>query len=124
MKLKITPGKWGEPYYDDNDGDRGWWINNGEKGAAEYAICVMFTGNPNAEKDAHFIREAGTVANECDLMPRELLAQRDDAITLLALLLAQHDEQNAVFRLRGFDVEQSQAQMESRALIARVRGDK
>ena len=87
MSLKITPGEWGEPYYDDNDGDRGWWIHNGEKGAAEHAICVMFTGNPNAEEDAHFIREAGTVANETGLMPRELLAQRDELLAAAELAL-------------------------------------
>ena len=119
MSLKITPGEWGEPYYDDNDGDRGWWIHNGEKGAAEHAICVMFTGNPNAEEDAHFIREAGTVANETGLMPRELLAQRDDLLAMLSETVALYGQTGGPWNIPsdpGGWLERA------RSAIARVRG--
>lgn len=116
MSLKITPGKWVRSYRR---------ISNviAENGAVIARVNNLL-GQNQIKHDADFIAEAGTVANETGLMPRELLAHRDAAITLLALLLEQHDAQDEAHRDRGFDVEQSQAQMESRALIARVRGGK
>lgn len=53
-----TPGPWGAPYWDSNPGDRGWWIHNGKQGAAEYAVAVTFSLNPQGEADARLIAAA------------------------------------------------------------------
>ena len=73
---KHTPGPWGEPYYDDYPGDEGWWILNGKTGMDEYAICVVFTGDPKQEADAYLITAAPDLLAALEVMvsvfrPRE-----------------------------------------------------
>jgi len=55
-----TPGPWLGPDFEsnDDDGDRGWWIHNGELGGGKIAIAVTFVLNPNAEADARLIAAA------------------------------------------------------------------
>lgn len=87
MKLKITPGPWvaelGEAY---------------DVRAPHGGICARIhhlkghhgtmgrVPSEEAAANAEFIAEAGTVANETGLMPRELLAQRDELLQVVELL--------------------------------------
>lgn len=82
-KLKITPGKW--TVLDDKDTE-GMDVYSGD-----YYIGSTWSKGSHYPKQVHdasranaaFIAEAGTVANETGLTPRELMEQRDKAVTLL-----------------------------------------
>jgi hypothetical protein len=79
-KLGITRGKWEVVFH--NWGNRG--IYAGEKRIAGLSIESTATeeNQDELEKEmnanAHLIAEAGTVANETGLTPRELKEQRDN----------------------------------------------
>ncbi len=66
----ISKGKWIAPPYTRCDGNNIRWVKL-VKGKRRTAICQTFS--PHAESHAQFIAEAGNVADETGLMPRELL---------------------------------------------------
>ena len=78
-QLKITLGEWKvHPYR-----AQGRYKKEIDVGPSGIAVCTIHgefgkeEAGEKAESDARLIAEAGTVANECGLMPRELLEQRD-----------------------------------------------
>ena len=93
--MKITPGTWEVHHQKDAGiGNRGSHFEvlrplvnqDGEyKGqVGGYEIIIGETTHPKiTEAHARFISEAGTVANQCGLMPSELLAQRDELLDTL-----------------------------------------
>lgn len=79
MTTQHTPGPW-----EYNSADLGMVrVFRGMPGTglsqaiADIEIC------PEKEANARLIAEAGTVATECGLSPRELLAQRDELLEAL-----------------------------------------
>lgn len=88
-KLKITEGEW---IIDDNTitDKNGFsiaepcefaiYMNWSEKGLYHWSEegGSFERSKEELEANAQLITEAGTVANECDLMPRELLNQRNE----------------------------------------------
>jgi len=52
---KHTPGPWGTPYFEQEEGYGNWWIHNGKIGFEEYAVACTFSLNPKAEAGARLI---------------------------------------------------------------------
>jgi len=89
-ELGITKGEWkvsGRPYQQKTDGEHHscFEINNekNEKTAQVFAYSFFNTTIEKAEANAKLIADAGTTANKCNLLPSELLAQRDELLQLL-----------------------------------------
>jgi len=113
MTTQHTPGPWvsdgpyvqvihtpsvGNPFY---------------KSVAE-TNCPLITPD-EATANARLIAEAGTVASECGLSPRELLAQRDELLGALEEIVGNWDQ--------GFGASNKAEDM-ARATIAKARGMK
>lgn len=75
--LRITPGPWtiSGSIYDPNLVHAAIWAD----GESQYPTVASVMTGPHAAANAEFIAEAGTVAHETGLTPRELLDQRDAA---------------------------------------------
>lgn len=86
MSLKITPGKW---EVSSHQLDEASFVEAAFLPTSPHAraIIVETYRRLDAQANADFIAEAGTVANETGLMPRELLAQRDELLRSLEAAL-------------------------------------
>lgn len=107
-KLKITDGPW-----ELRDSDI---VVDGTRIAV---VLATWRGFDSDQANAEFIAEAGTVANECDLMPRELLAQRDELARIATKIIQMVDEgYEESFILHGT----GDVMVSLLAAISRVRG--
>ncbi len=97
-KLKITPNKWEQSHrIIDEDGMYGTEVFSGDT-----IICTMHwagekienTTHSRREGNAKLIADAGNTAQKCDLLPSELLKQRDDLLNTLSLLIKSIDPQD------------------------------
>lgn len=107
-KLKITPGEWKA---------RKIAIHYAVESAERRITTVRFITGPNLDSkdDAAFIAEAGTVANETGLMPREMKEQRGELLTCLIEVEARmhrYGSGDVVFRSR---IQAAIARAEGRA---------
>lgn len=77
-KLQITEGKVYVSTRRDQDGDDVFLIEN-----EDWNICTTFTYSDQDEANAQLIADAFNTANKCDMLPSELLEQRDELLKLL-----------------------------------------
>lgn len=120
-----TAGPWAKPYYNNYPGDSGWWVHNGLCGSSEFAICVTYEGNANAEADAKLISASPDLAEA--LIALLELGDEDDACERwIASECPSGDvdsllEQWRVSReRRDFFDERKQAVADSRAALAKA----
>lgn len=117
--LRITPGPWtiSGSIYDPNLVHAAIWAD----GESQYPTVASVMTGPHAAANAEFIAEAGTVAHETGLTPRELLAQRDALVEALRDLLGAETSCYAgpeAAKLR------TEARACARAALAKIRGEK
>jgi hypothetical protein len=77
-----TPGPW---FACKPEGSNGYWYV-GTHRAERDDVCVLYTQD-NIEANARLIAEAGTVATETGLTPRQLADQRKELLEALQLVL-------------------------------------
>ena len=84
--LDITPGPWeighsSDANYMGDMGAGGLYIQ--QCGGGRVVICEMDATTENRQSNADLIAEAGTVANETGLTPRQLADQRGELLAAL-----------------------------------------
>jgi hypothetical protein len=101
-KLNITPGPWMAYNQVGNHILKTWRVRS-ESDDQPCGICHMdesLTGDQQVA-NAELLAEAGTVANETGLTPRQLADQRAELLEKLQRLVAMHDD--CVFICGGGD---------------------
>ena len=87
LAAKITNGAWKAKRLRDNGGAPYATLYEAH---IDLGVCMVWApeGNEEQEANAELIAEAGTVANECGLSPRQLLERLMEARELLVMVTA------------------------------------
>lgn len=82
-KLGITKGEW---EFKPEKAGNGWTAVNVKNTNHDVATCYTGTSKDDLnelEANAKLIADAGTTANKCEMLPSELLEQRDEFLKVL-----------------------------------------
>lgn len=95
-KLNITKGEWVASSH--LSSDKTHKVNRVDSNIG-IAVCIIRTNNQvNAENNAILIADAGTTYNECQILPSELLKQRNELLE--ALMLITYEYMNSVINTK------------------------